>query len=476
MGEEVTPAQQRIVEWRRDPVKMAVEEFKFIPDRWQEKALRVFPSQEPNEMRISLQACAGPGKSAVMALMVWNFLSCYGQPGEHPRGAAVSITWDNLQGCLWTEISKWQDRSEFFRTQFTTQSRKIFSNDHPNTWYFEARSWPKNASPEEQGKTLSGLHSKFVLAIVDESGAIPPTVLRVAEQMLSNCTWGKIVQAGNPVSLEGMLYHAANLQRHLWYVIKITGDPEDIQRSPRINMEWAKEQIELYGRDNPWVKAYILGQFPDASINTLLTHEQVETAMQRELEPADYEWSQKRMGIDVARFGLDRSVLFPRQGQQAFKPVILRNERTTAIAARAAMGISKWSPESLNDAHCFVDDTGHWGHGVIDNLITSGYTAFPVIYHGRAVDPRYKNMRAQDWIEMAKWVKAGGCLPHVPELISELTVPTYTFLNGVFVMEDKDQLKDPTRLGRSPDLADALSNTFAQPDMPANIMGKIRQE
>jgi hypothetical protein len=56
-------------------------------------------------------------------------------------------------------------------------------------------------------------------------------------------------------------------------------------------------------------------------------------------------------------------------------------------------------------------------------------------------------------------VKGGGGLPNIPELIGELTTPTYTFVGGKFLIEPKEQVK--ARLGRSPDLADALALTFA---------------
>jgi hypothetical protein len=117
------------------------------------------------------------------------------------------------------------------------------------------------------GKTLSGLHSKYVLALVDESGAIPLTVLRAAEQALSNCTFGKIVQAGNPISLDGMLYAAASPRRHLWHVIRITADPDDPNRSPRVDLAWAREQIATYGHwalAGPSAGAEPLGRVPGA--------------------------------------------------------------------------------------------------------------------------------------------------------------------------------------------------------------------
>ena len=64
-------------------------------------------------------------------------------------------------------------------------------------------------------------------------------------------------------------------------------------------------------------------------------------------------------------------------------------------------------------------------------------------------------------------------LPPVPQLVGELTTPTYTFANEKFFLEDKDQIK--SRLGRSPDLAYALTLTSAIADMPAEF-GSFRQQ
>lgn len=459
-------AAQNIRRWREKPEAFVFEQFGVTPDAWQLDALRAFA--DPTKPRISLQACAGPGKTAVLAWMGWNFLSCYGDKGEHPKGFAFSVTGDNLRDNLWPEFSKWQERSEYLRTQFTWQAESIFANHHPETWFLTPRSWPKSASPEVQGRTLSGLHGKYILVLGDETGDIPITVLRAGEQALSTRpVFGKIVQAGNPISLEGMLYAASATLRDQWFVIRITGDPDDPKRSPRIDLEWARLQIRTYGRDNPWVKSYLLGQFPDTSLNALLGITEVEDAMQRHLRTDEYDWAQKRLGVDVARFGDDRTVIFPRQGLAAFRPIVMRNARTTDIAARVAMAHAKWGAEQI-----FVDDTGHWGHGVIDNLIAAGIPSIPLVYHAKALDPRYKNRRAEFWLKGAAWVKNGGALPNIPEMVAELVTPTYTFANGVFVLEEKDQIKK--RLGRSPDLADALFETFAIPDMPGGMLAQTR--
>src|SRR5688500_8361836 len=113
-------AKAKLVRWRENPASMVHEELHVETiDKWQLRALQAFPSQDAEKMRISLLACVGPGKSAVMAWCGWNFLSCYGERGKHPKGAVVSTTWDNLQDNIWPEFSKWQSRSEFLKRSFT---------------------------------------------------------------------------------------------------------------------------------------------------------------------------------------------------------------------------------------------------------------------------------------------------------------------------------------------------------------------
>jgi hypothetical protein len=460
----------------RGILRFVDEQFGAVPDSWQEKALELFSSDKPEHQRIALQACVGPGKSAVLAMAGLWFISTKGTRDEPPKGLCTSITEGNLKANLWAEYAKWLGRSPYLSSAFTWTSSRVFANDFPEKWFIEARSWPKRADPDQQGNTFSGLHAKYVMAQIDESGAVPPSILRAAEQALSRCEFGKVIQAGNPVSLEGMLYFAATRLRSQWNVIKITGNPEDPKawvNSKRLEpavreraITWARQQIATYGLENPWVKSYILGEFPPASINALFSIEDIDKAIARKVKPEEYEHMQKRLGVDVARFGDDLTVGFPRQGMYAGTPWHMRNVRTTDIAARVMESERRWNPRPGGNVLVLVDDTGHWGHGVIDNLLTAGRNAIPIIYSDKAIDPRYKNRRAEMYFGFSDWVKFGR-LPNHPELIEEMTAITYTFVQGQMMLEDKDLVK--VKIGRSPNFSDALAQTFALPDMPADV-------
>lgn len=357
-------------------------------------------------------------------------------------------------------MAKWQARSELLRTAFTWTKEQIYCNDHPETWFLSARSYPKDANSEQVGQSLSGLHSKFPFVLLDETGEMPPVVGQRAEQIFTGGVLdGLIAQAGNPTSKNGLLYTTCADPGNT-IIITITADPDDPKRSSRVDIDHAREMIKKYGRDNPWVMATILGLFPLGTINTLLSTDEVEASMARHYQEPDYIYSQKRLGVDVARFGMDATYLAPRQGLVAFKPVEMIGSRTDEIAARTMLAKTNWGYEIS-----FVDGTGGFGAGVVDALIRGGDSPQEVHFAGKAQDPRYLNCRAEMWFRMADWVKNRGKLPKDQKLIKQLVTPTYYFQNGKFQLEPKEQVKK--RLGFSPDYADALCLTFYLPEAPS---------
>lgn len=460
MSQAAADAAKRIREWRINPVKFAWDNFGFDPDPWQRKVLELLP--DPAANRIAMKACKGPGKTATEAVIGWWFLCCQGDKYEHPKAAAVAITRENLRDGLWTEMAKWRIRSPWIERAFEWTAERVFAKDHPETWYMSARAWSKSADKDQQANTLAGLHAKYLLFLLDESGGIPRSVMAAAEAGLATMAqdhWLKIIQAGNPTHLEGPLYDACTRERHLWQVVEITGDPDDPNRSTRINVQWAREQIEKYGRDNPWVLVNVFGQFPPSSLNALLGPDECAAASRRHLRDDEYDFAPRVMGVDCARFGDDRTVIAQRQGLASFDMAVMRNARTQEIGGQVMTRWQNWKADA-----CFIDNA--MGNGVIDYCKLLDYDAIGIDFAGKPKNPRYANKRAEMWFEMAEWIKAGGVIPRDDELIAELCAPTYSFTNtGKIIIEPKDDVKE--RLGRSPDKADALALTFAETVMPA---------
>lgn len=453
----IEKARARIQEWRRNPVKFAVDVFGIEPDPWQLDAMSALGGDYNQARRLCMKACTGPGKSATLAWMGWHRLVCFAAKGEHPKGAALSITADNLKDNLWAELSKWQHRSEFLKTAFTWTKEKIYANDHPETWFLSSRSYAKDANAEAIGRALSGLHSKFPFILLDETGDMPVAVGRAATQIFTGSpTDAAIIQAGNPTSTSGLLYESCTKAADNWNIITITADPDDPKRTPRVSIEHAQEMIRTYGKDNPWVMATILGMFPPTGFNALLGPEDIDAAVARNYRKEDIANAPIILGCDVARQGDDASALARRQGRVAYPIRTMRIPDTMLLAQQFIRDSNEHKVDGV-----FVDETGGYGAGVVDAMRQLGHDVIGVQFGSKANDYRYYNKRSEMYFEMARWVKEGGQLPEDRELKEELCATTFVYQGDKFRIVEKELIKD--QIGRSPDKADALALTFAFP-------------
>ena len=57
--------------WRESPLAFVRENFQVEPDSWQRDALESFAHRQ----RLALRAAKGPGKTTVLAWLLWNFLA-----------------------------------------------------------------------------------------------------------------------------------------------------------------------------------------------------------------------------------------------------------------------------------------------------------------------------------------------------------------------------------------------------------------
>jgi hypothetical protein len=405
-----------------------------------------------------MKACTGSGKTATLAWIGWNFMLTR----PDPMVGATSINGDNLKTGLWTELARWRNKSEILNRMFDQTKTTIYARDKPETWKLEARTWAKDADPNQIGNALRGVHASHVMWLLDESGAYPESIMPICEAIFSgDPTEAHIVQAGNPVMLAGPLYRACTSARKLWEVITMTADPDNPKRTPRVSVEHAREQIELWGRDNPFVIVNIFGEFPPSSLNALIGPEEVEAAMKRWYRPDVYGDAAKVMGVDVAREGDDASVIFCRQGLQSFPMIKKRGITSIQGAGLVARKWDDWGADA-----CFVDNTGGFGAGWIDQLMALGKAPIGVGYSEQAHDSkRYHNKRTEMYFDAVQWIKRGGALPPSPEITAALTNTLYSFMGDRLLLEPKKLIK--AKLGYSPDEADSFIQTFAEPVLAA---------
>lgn len=296
--------------------------------------------------------------------------------------------------------------------------------------------------------------------VLDEVAQMKPEVWQeVVRPMLTDRKgWALFIGTPKGVNLFSELYYKA-LQKQSeghpdwaamsWPVDKTTAlSPKDVE-------DLRQELSENAFRQE------MLCDFTASSDYTLISLDEVQTAIDRALdEEAVMRWPLV-LGVDVARFGDDATVFFRRRGRRAYEPLILRGLSNVDVAQRLVAFIAEHKPRLVNI------DQGQ-GTGVIDMVrdLVRGHDVVvnEVPFGSRANDPdRFANRRAEMWHSIRDWLRAGGKLPLGPatELLkAELAAPTYSFdVAGRIRLEAKERIKD--RLRRSTDLADALALTFA---------------
>jgi phage terminase large subunit len=442
-----------IEQWRMDPVQFVRDNFSAEPDEWQKDALMSLVTHD----RICMKACKGPGKSCVLAWAILWFLMCY----PHCNLLATSITGDNLRDGLWKEIAYWKKKSPIIDHMFEWQAERIYCKEHPEDWWCSARTWSKGADMSKQNETLAGLHAEYTMIIMDEAGGIPSSVAAAATASLSTGIKNMILMAGNPTTTEGPLYDACTRERHLFKVIEITGDPDDPKRSPRIKLDYARAEIEKWGRNHPYVLVNIFGKFPPSQSDKLLGPEEVKAAMERTVLQEILKHSPVVCALDVARFGDDSSQFCHRHGPLVYPFIEWRNADSMTLADQVASLLAKIQPDAF-----FVDTTG-LGGPVADRIRQLGYDVIDVDFGSKAMEEhKYLNRRAEMWFTMADAVKRELCLPQDFELSADLTSPTFKYSAGngqvtKLKLEGKEEIKKRTQ--RSPDKGDALALTYAAP-------------
>lgn len=432
---------------------MVRELFKAKPDPWQDEVLEAFPHTQ----RLAMKACKNPGKTCTEAWLGWNYLLTR----PHPKILATSMTGENLADGLWSELAWWQKKSPVLEREFSWTRTRIFANSHPETWWMSARTWPKTASAEQQADTLAGLHADYTLAIIDECGNVPVAVLVAAEAMLGSGKESHVLIGGNTNTKEGVLYEACVTNRAKWHVITVTGDPDDPNRSTRVDINWARDLIARYGRSDPFVMVNVLGEFPSGSSNSLLSLDDIRAAQARNYREHDIIRFPRILSADVAFEGDDLSVICKRQGPVLYNPRRFRNIEPHIGAGILAKEWRDWDANA-----CFVDNTGGYGGAWISHMKLIGRHPVGVNFSQKPNDDQFYNKRAEMCWLGAQWVKEDGMLPPdtvpgIPELIAALTRTSYYDNRGRLQIEPKELVKD--KIGYSPDDFDGFILGFAQP-------------
>jgi hypothetical protein len=225
----------------------------------------------------------------------------------------------------------------------------------------------------------------------------------------------------------------------------------------------SKEAIEeerLSGMSEDMIQQEFYCSFLASTADILIPPSLIQAALRRDLP---YHGAGRIGGLDVARYGDDRTALIIRQGGQIIHVESWKNKDTTQSAGKV-IGLYR---AKLFD--CVAVDVIGLGAGVYDMLRNSDIPCIAVnVSESPSIDGRFWKMRDELWWKVREWFQDGACSisQGIPEaernaLVADIQDIHYSYkkMNSLIVVETKDEMK--ARLGFSPDYGDALCCTFA---------------
>jgi hypothetical protein len=403
-------------------------------------------------IRYSTASGHGIGKSVLVSWLIKFILDTR----PFSKGVVTANTADQLRTKTWAELGKWHSLSLTEHLYDFTSGRGAMAlkrKGFGDRWACTAQT-----CREENSEAFQGLHAadSTPFFIFDEASGIPD---KIWEARAGGATDGEPMyfDFGNPTRKSGMFFeNCIGQYRHRYNVRSI--DSRDVSITNKdLFAEWAADR----GEESDFFKVKVRGVFPSAGSLQFINSDLVEAATRRERIIDAH--APLLIGVDVARFGDDETVIYPRIGYDArsFSYAKFSGLDTVQVAGKVINTIREFAMIGKPVTGLFVDGGG-LGAGVVDQLRHLGYNPIEVQFGNKAIDSiTYRYRGDEMWGRMREGIDK-LCLPRDIDLMAQLTQREYgyTLSGNKMHLEPKDDMKK--RGLQSPDIADALALTFAE--------------
>lgn len=432
------------------PDKWACE---FLDDLGRKIKERGFNGKDAVEpIRLTTASGHGIGKSAMVAWLI-KFIS---DTRPFSKGVVTANTSEQLRTKTWAEVGKWHQMSITEHLWDYQAGRGAMSLSRRNPKYKGIWRCDAQTARPENSEAFQGLHAanSTPYFIFDEASGIDD---KIWEARAGGATDGEPMSFdfGNPTRNSGYFFeNCIGKYSHRYTTRHIDSRTVSITNK-KLMQEWEHD----YGEDSDWFKVKVRGMFPSSSSTEFIPREAVQESMVRTL-PRD-NGAQLIIGVDVARYGSDDTVLYPRIGDDARSWPYKRYNglNTVQVVGKIIEMIEEFKKLNKRCSGLFIDG-GMYGASVFDQLRALGYNPVEVNFGHSAIDRRYRYRADEMWGKVRDNLSR-LCLPNDPELNSQLTQRQYGFMasGGRIHLETKGDMKD--RGLSSPDIADALALTYA---------------
>ena len=425
--------------WKAKPSLFVTEALKTTPEPWQADVLDAFGVHD----RLAIRSGHGVGKSALLAwiILFWHIT-------RFPaKTACTAPTSHQIDDILWSEIAKWHRKmADPFATWIIVKSDKVELIEDPKESFAVART-----ARADQPEAFQGFHSENMLFIGDEASGIPEIIFEVGQGAMSTAG-AKTVITGNPTKTTGYFYDAFDSHRKHWWTKRVS-----CLDSALVTPDYPIEVAEKYGVESNVYRVRVLGEFPLEDDDAVIPLHLIEEAAVRDVEPSGpVVW-----GVDIARFGSDRSALAKRRPNALIEPIKWWRGKDLMEMTGILVNEYKACPKNDIPMEIAVDSIG-LGSGGVDRLKELGLPVKGVnVSESPSSSDQYLRLRDELWFKAREWFAERSCvITEDQALMGELTMPRYKVLSsGKMQVETKDEIKK--RRPQSPDLADAFVMTFA---------------
>lgn len=428
-------------------------------DPWQ-KQIEIIESVRDNRTT-AVKSCHASGKSFDAGSIALWFLYTH-----KPSIVLTTAPTDRqVKGILWKEIHKNYQRAKHpLGGTILTQELKLAED-----WF----AWGFTA-PDYDPDRFQGFHEIYLLVIADESSGVSDEIFEGIDGVLTS-EQSRFLMIGNPTNPVGRFARAfkspdvnkisisafetpnfttfgitdEDMVMNRWES-KITGElPTPFLITPR----WVHERLHDWTHDSPLYMAKVLAQFPEAGTDTLIPLHWVEAAVDRQLKRT----TPFELGVDVARYGSDETVIMFRQGSVARIIKTMPMSSTMAVAGEVIKILRETGAKAAK-----IDAVG-LGAGTYDRLEEQSQPAVEMQSGAASSDPEvYLNTRAEWYWGLRQRFETGDIdIENDAMLISQLSNIKYKINSrGQIQIESKEDMKK--RGLSSPDRADTLMLTFAK--------------
>ena len=314
---------------------------------------------------------------------------------------------------------------------------------------------------------FQGFHCENMFVVVDEAEGVAEPIYEAVEAVMTSAN-ASLLLIGNPTTSSGGFHRAFHRERGIYETITISALESPNVEQGRIVVPglttpaWVEERREMWGEDSQMFRARVMGEFPDRGEDNLISVTDIDDATYPAGEVPAETGSLLTgagpvvVGVDVARFGNDRTVIMVRRGNVVVDIRVRHGFANTAVAGEIIAASRDQHPKQLN-----VDETG-LGSGVVDILREQGHPVYG--FNGSNGTVREEitcaNLRAEGYWTLARRFRDHTIrIPRDAELIAELASLRYRYNSrGKVLMESKESMK--SRGLPSPDKADALMLAF----------------